>query len=150
MSEVGEPDSHTLRLSPMASCFMSKHISKLAHVCHSAQFTSCHIPAPRPQEEEEEEEGEGEEEEEETNPSIPQPGAWSTPWLSGVREGGSATFQVLSSHADAVLRQSGRQGVFYKIHQSEGQQFELLWSPEGTTKDEAIALAQSNHHILRY
>ncbi len=52
----------------------------------------------------------------------------------------SATFSAHSDVVDTILRMSGTDAVFYKLHESEHirPDLELLWLPEDTSLDYAL------------
>ena len=52
----------------------------------------------------------------------------------------SATFRAHSDVVDTILRMSGTDAVFYKLHESENirPDLDLLWLPEGTSLDNAL------------
>ena len=54
----------------------------------------------------------------------------------------SCTFLCHDSCTDALLRASGHNGVFFKIHRDDPSYFEheLLWLPENTSLDDALHL----------
>eukprot|EP00972_Heterocapsa_arctica_P086984 12821351-Heterocapsa_arctica.AAC.1 len=87
-------------------------------------------------------------------PEGPQPAAALIAQLVGVvpeqavdgvqpRADGSVTFGCHKGVRDAVLRASGKAGVFYKNHKEQGEEetYELLWLPKQTDLDEARKMA---------
>ena len=63
-----------------------------------------------------------------------------------VRENGSATFQAHTSVVKELLRNSGKNGLFFKVHKSFEHQYpcEILWLPETMLYEEALALSNND------
>jgi hypothetical protein len=62
------------------------------------------------------------------------------------REDLSATFMIHESFVTQLMKTSGREGVFFKIHSSSeaGYQFELLWLPDDVSHEQALQYAESD------
>ena len=58
----------------------------------------------------------------------------------------SATFMIHESFVTQLMKTSGREGVFFKIHSSSeaGYQFELLWLPDDVSHEQALQYAESD------
>ncbi|CAL1147147.1 unnamed protein product [Cladocopium goreaui] len=57
-----------------------------------------------------------------------------------------ATFMIHESFVTQLMKTSGREGVFFKIHSSSeaGYQFELLWLPDDVSHEQALQHAESD------